>query len=220
MDGISTDSCPDRSPQRHSSSISDQNQRSSSLASLIRDVHLALETNVKSKSSNGLDDAPNKNVQECLAILGDSSNFQESDENWDLSGESLSPQLPPKAFLQPSLETYFRVINPILPIFDKDCFYEGIEKNYGLESDQVHPAWIMCFNNTILQSLTASTASRLTEDPHGEASSMQGADIEAKIQSPFLTNLRRGMSRLERFHQTSLVSVQALTSMVIWPFLH
>lgn len=191
-----------------------QHHRSSSLASLLRDVYLVLESNLDSKGSSRMDDGPDKNTQECLAIMESLSKSLLSDDSWDLSGEQLPPKLPPKGLLDASLESYFSQVNSTLPVFDKDSFYDNIHKNYEAGSDQTNWAWIMCFNNVILQILDAKIASNFTKKPQNKASS---PDMEAKILSPFLMNLRRAIGRLECFHQPSLVTVQALMSMVIRP---
>lgn len=217
MDRMSIDSCADRSPQGIDNLMNGQHHRSSSLASLLRDVYLALESNLNLKDSSRMDDGPDKNTQECLAILENFSKLLLSDDSWDLSGEPLPPKLPPKGLLDASLDTYFRQVNPTLPVFDEDSFYDNVHRNYEAGSDHAHWAWIMCFNNVILQTLDARTASSFTKRPQNKASSP--LDMEAKILSPFLINLRRAIGRLDCFHQPSLVSVQALMSMVIWPFL-
>ena len=215
MDEMSIDNRADRSPQSINNLMNGQHHRSSSLASLLRDVYLELESNLDSKASSRMDDGPDKNIQECLAIIEDLSKSLLADDSWDLSGEpSLPPKLPPKGLLDASLESYFRQVNPTLPVFDEDSFYDNIHKNYEAESDQVHWAWIMCFNNVILQTLDARTTSSFTKKLQDKASSPQ--DMEAKIISPFLINLRRAIGRLDCFHQPSLVSVQALMLMVIY----
>ena len=217
VDRSNIDSCADRLLQDNNNSMSDQRSRSSSLASLLAEIHTTLDLTAKSKNSSRLDDVPNKGMQKCLATIRDHSKFLHLGEPWDLSAESLAPQLPPKAALYSSLETYFRVVNPTLPVFDKDSFYENADKIYGTGSDQASWAWIMCFNNVILQSLNVRTTSNFPENTQCEASSTHQTDMEEKVLSPFLTNLRRAMSRLQCFHQPSLISVQALMSMVIEP---
>lgn len=203
--------------------MSGQHHRSSSLASLLRDVYLTLESNLDSKGSSRTDDGPDKNSQECLAIMENLSKSLLSDDSWNLSGELLPPKLPPKGLLEASLKSYFRQINLTLPVFDEDSFHDSIHKYYEVESDPGNWAWIMCFNNVILQSLDARTASSFTKKPYNKPSSPLRADMaedmEATVLSPFLINLRRALGRLDCFHQPSLVSVQALMSMVIWPFL-
>ena len=212
---MSIDSCTDRSPQGRNNLMNGQHHRSSSLASLLRDVYLALESNLDSKDSSRMDDGPDKNTQECLAIMENLSKSLLSDDSWDLSGETSPPKLPPKGLLDASLESYFRQVNSTLPIFDEDSFCDNMHKNYEAGSDQANQAWIMCFNNVILQTLNARTASSFTKKPRNKSSSPLRADMEAKILSPFLINLRRAVGRLDCFHQPSLVSVQALMSMVI-----
>lgn len=217
MDGISIRSCADRSLQGINDLMKGQHHGSSSLASLLRDVYLALESKLDPKVSSRMDDGPDKNTQECLAIMENLSRLLLSDDSWDLSGETLPPKLPPKGLLDTSLETYFRQVNSTLPIFDEDSFYDSIRKNYEVGSDQANWAWIMCFNNVILQTFDARAASSSTKRSQNNASSP--LDKEANTLSPFLTNMRRAISKLDCFHQPSLVSVQALMSMVIYPFL-
>ena len=218
MDGMSIDSCADRPPKAINDLMNGQHHRSSSLASLLRDVRLTLESILDSKGSSRMDDGPDKNAQECLAIMENLSKSLQSDGSWALSGESLPPKMPPKGLLDASLESYFRQVNPMLPIFDEESFYDNIHKNYEAGSDPTNWAWIMCFNNVILQTLDARTTFNMTKKPQNKASSPLMADMEAKILSPFLINLRRAIGRLDCFQQPSLVSVQALMSMVIWPF--
>lgn len=219
MDGMGIDSCADRSPQDNNNLMDGEHHEFSSLASLLRDISLALESNLDSKGCSRMDDDPDKNIQECLAILEDISKSLLADDSWDLTGESLPPKLPPKGLLDASLESYFRQVNPALPVFDEDSFYNNINKNYEAGSDQANRAWIMCFNNVILQTLNAKTASSFTKKPQSQESSPLSADTETTILTPFLVNLRRAVGRLDYFHKPSLVSVQALMSMVIWPFL-
>lgn len=217
VDGMSIDSCADRSPQGSYHLMNRQHHGSNLLASLLRDVYLALESNLDSKGSSTTDDG--QDTQECLAIVGNLSKLLLSDDSWDLPSEPLPPKLPPKDLLDASLESYFRQVNPTLPVFDEDSFYANMHKNYESGSDQANWAWIMCFNNVIFQTLDARTASSFTKMPQNKASSPLRADMEAEILTPFLINLRRAIGRLDCFHQPSLVNVQALMSMVISSFL-
>lgn len=219
MDRMSIDSCADRSPLDSDNLMDGEHHEFSSLASLLRDVSFALESNLDSKGSLKMDDDPDKNILECLAILEDISKSLLADDSWDLSGESLPPKLPPKGLLDASLESYFRQVNPALPVFDEDSFYDDMRRNYEAGSDQANRAWIMCFNNVILQTLNAKIASSFTKQPQSQASSPLIADTETTMLTPFLVNLKRAVGRLDYFHKPSLVSVQALMSMVTWPFL-
>ena len=218
MDAMNIDSCTDQSRHGGDNLMNGEHHESSLLASLIRDVYLALESNLDSKGSSRMDDGPDKNTQECLAVIGNITQLLVADDSWDLAGDSLPPKLPPKGLLDASLESYFHQINPSLPVFDEESFYDNIHKNYEAGSDQANRAWIMCFNNVILQTLNARTVSRFTKKPQSEATSLLSADMETEILTPFLTNLRRAVGRLDYFHKPSVVSVQALMSMVIWPF--
>lgn len=219
MDGMHIDGCADPSPQG-SNNLMGEHHESSSLASLLRDVYLALESNLNSQAPLTMHEGPDKTTtRECLATMENISKSLQADDAWDLSGESLPPKLPPKGLLDASLESYFRHVNPTLPIFDEDSFYDNMHKNYEAGSDQASRAWIMCFNNVILQTLNSRTASSFTKKPQNKASSPLSADTEKEILTPFLINLRRAAGRIDYFHKPSLVSVQALLSMVIWAFL-
>ena len=220
VDGMNIDDCADPSPQGSNNLMNGENHECSSLASLLRDVYLALESNLDSQASLTLDDGPDKTTtRQCLATMESISKSLLADDAWDLSGGSLPPKLPPKGLLDASLDSYFRQVNPMLPIFDEDSFYDDIHKIYEAGSDQADRAWIMCFNNIILQILDAKTAFSFTKKPPNKTSSPLSADVEIEILTPFLTNLRRAVGRLDYFHKPSLVSVQALMSMVTWPFL-
>lgn len=219
VDAMNIDSCADQSRHGGDNLMNGEHHESSPLASLLRDVYLALESNLDSKGSSRMDDGPDKNTQECLAVIGNITQLLVADDSWDLAGDSLPPKLPPKGLLDASLESYFRQINPSLPVFDEESFYDNIHKIYEAGSDQANRAWIMCFNNVILQTLNARTVSRFTKKPQSKATSPLSADVETEILTPFLTNLKRAVGRLDYFHRPSVVSVQALMSMVTWPFL-
>ena len=219
MDEMSIDNYTDRAPQASNSLMNGEYHRSSFLASLLRDVCLTLESRLDSKRSTKIDDSLDKDTLECLATLQTLSRSLLSDDCWDLSGESLPPKLPPKGLLNASLETYFRHVNSMLPIFDEESFYDNINKSYEVGSDHANLAWIICLNNVILQTLNARTASRFTKKPQDKACSPLKAETEAKLLTPFLVNLKRAVGRLTCFHQQSMVSVQALMSMVLDLFL-
>ena len=219
MDEMSIDSHIDETPQVSTSPMNGEHPRSSFLASLLRDVYLTLESQLDSTRSTNIDDSLDKNTQECLATLRTLSKSILSDDCWDLSGETLPPKLPPKDLLNASLETYFRHVNSMLPIFNEESFYDNIPKSYEVGSDHANPAWIICLNNVCLQTLNTRTASSFPGKPQENASSPLRAETEAKILTPFLTNLKRAVCRLTCFHQQSLVSVQALMSMVLYLFL-
>ena len=215
VDGMNIDGCADPSPQGSDNLMNGEHHECSSLASLLRDVYLALESNLDSQVSLTMDDGPDRTTtRECLATMENISKSLLADDAWDLSGESLPPKLPPKGLLDASLDSYFRQVNSTLPIFDEDSFYGDIHKIYETGSDQADRAWIMCFNNVILQILDAKTAFSFTKKPPNKTSSPLSADVEMEILTPFLTNLRRAIGRLDYFHKPSLVSVQALMSMV------
>ena len=219
MDEMNIDNYNDRAPQVNINSMNGEHYRSSFLASLIRDVCLTLESRVDSKRSMKIDDSLDKTTQECLATLQNLSKSLLSDDCWDLSGESLPPKLPPKGLLNASLETYFRHVNSMLPIFDEESFYDDINKTYEAGSDHVNLAWVICLNNVVLQTLNAKTASKFTKKSQDKATSPLKVETEAKLLTPFLVNLKRAVGRLACFHQQSMVSVQALMSMVPDPFL-
>ena len=220
MDGMNIDGCADPSPQGGNNLMNGEHREYSSLASLLRDIYLALESNLDSQASLSVHEGPDKTTtQECLATMENISKSLLADDVWDLSGESLPPKLPPRGLLDASLDSYFRQVNPTLPVFDEDSFYDNIHKIYEAGSDQADRAWIMCFNNVILQTLDAKTAFSFTKKPPNKTSSPLSADVEMEILTPFLTNLGRAVGRLDYFHKPSLVSVQALMSMVNWPFL-
>ena len=215
VDGMNIDGCADPSPQGSNNLMNGEHHECSSLASLLRDVCLALESNLDSQTSLKMDNGPDKTTtRECLATMESISKSLLADDAWDLSGESIPPKLPPKGLLDASLDSYFRQVNPMLPIFDEDSFYDNIHKIYEAGSDQADRAWIMCINNVILQILDAKTASSFTKKPPYKTSSPLSADVEMEILTPFLTNLGRAVGRLDYFHKPSLVSVQALMSMV------
>ena len=218
-DEMSIDSSADRLLQGSIDLTKEQHQRSSSLALLLRDVYLALESNMDSESPSRSDDGPGKNTQECMAIMENLSKSLLSDDSLDIFSESLPPKLPPRGLLDACLEPYFRQVNPTLPVFDEDSFYDNIHKSYEAGSNQANRAWIVCFNNVILQTLNVKTASGFAKKPQDKANNPPSVDMETKISEPFQINLRRAISRLDYFLQPSLVSVQALMSMVIWPFL-
>ena len=196
--------------------VDEQYYGSSSLVSLLGEIHSLLEALVK----NDADPIQNQSLVECVSIIGNISKFAVVDDRLDLSSDGLPLTLPPKGLLDALIEPYFSQINCILPIFRKERVCEAVRKEYEAGIHKTNGAWLLCFNNMIVQTLEARSFSSQTQSSADDrSSSAYSSAMEVELLRPFLVNSRRGLDKLERFLEPKLVNVQALISMVRNPFL-
>ena len=198
--------------------VDEQYYGSSSLVSLLGEINSLLEALVKDNADRALADGgplPNQSLVECVAILSNISKNSVVDDRLDLSSDGLPLTLPPKGLLDALIEPYFSQINCILPIFRKDKVCEAVRKEYEAGPHKTHGAWLLCFNNMIVQTLEArSFSSQTLSSTDDRSSSAYSSAMEVELLRPFLVNSRRGLEKLERFLEPKLVNVQALISMV------
>ncbi|GFG06145.1 phosphate-repressible phosphate permease pho-4 [Aspergillus lentulus] len=123
--------------------------------------------------------------------------------------DGLLPSLPPRALLETCLETYFACLSPFLPIYDRQSVTSAIEEQYGPSINSPDPAWVISFNNILLQTLDArySAATR--------AGSIAHNILEEELIKSLLLNYRRGYNNFERLLRPQLANVQALLSMAL-----
>ncbi|KAF4176615.1 hypothetical protein CNMCM8927_003165 [Aspergillus lentulus] len=123
--------------------------------------------------------------------------------------DGLLPSLPPRALLETCLETYFACLSPFLPIYDRQSVTLAIEEQYGPSINSPDPAWVISFNNILLQTLDAkySAATR--------AGSIAHNILEEELIKSLLLNYRRGYNNFERLLRPQLANVQALLSMAL-----
>ena len=203
--------------------VDEQYYGSSSLVSLLGEIHFLLEDLVKNNAGRALDDGgpiPNQSLVECVSTTGNISKMSVVDDRLDLSSDGLPLTLPPKGLLDALIEPYFSQINCILPIFRKEKVCEAVRKEYEVGTHKSNGAWLLCFNNMIVQTLEARSFSSQTQSSTDDrSSSAYSSAMEVELLRPFLVNSRRGLVKLERFLEPKLVNVQALISMVGDPFL-
>ena len=202
--------------------VDEQYYGSSSLVSLLGEIHCLLEALVKNNADRALGDRgpiPNQSLVECAAIIGNISKVSVVDDRLDLSSDGLPVTLPPKGLLDALIEPYFSQINCILPVFRKEKVCEAVRKEYEAGAHRTNGAWLLCFNNMIVQTLEARSFSSQTQSSTDDRSnSAYSSAMEVELLRPFLVNSRRGLEKLERFLEPKLVNVQALISMVRNPF--
>ncbi|KAH1440655.1 hypothetical protein KXV29_006324 [Aspergillus fumigatus] len=126
--------------------------------------------------------------------------------------DGLLPSLPPRALVETCLETYFACLSPFLPLYSRQSVMAAIDEQYGPRVNSPDPAWVISFNNILLQTLDArySAATRAGSITHNL--------LEEELIKSLLLNYRRGYNNFERLLRPQLANVQALLSMVGRPF--
>ncbi|KAI9880707.1 MAG: hypothetical protein M1830_001340 [Pleopsidium flavum] len=197
--------------------VNEQYYGSSSLVSLLSEIQSLLEDRVKDDEDCSMGDgavSSDESLGACLAAMGNTAKSLIVDDPLDLSNDGLPLALPPKGLLDAFIEPYFNQVNRMLPVFRKESFCENVRKNYEAGSGKANRAWILCFNNIILQTMnvralgSSSNLENRGRNVHGDA-------MEAELLRPFLINSRRGLNKLERFVEPKLINVQALISMCV-----
>ena len=199
----------------HAATLNDQYYGTSSIASLFGEIEALLEARLTARknatTTEGLT-IPTDGIQECHVALHNMAKTLLYNDSLDFAGEDLPPTLPPQRVLEASIELYFNQISSMLPIFRKSTLCERFRRIYSTGPNQADIAWVICFNNIILQTLSPETiqSSNQSEDNHVPV----GESAERELLQPLLANYRRGLKKLDRLLKPELVNVQALLLMV------
>ena len=199
----------------HAATLNDQYYGTSSIASLFGEIEALLEARLTARknatTTEGLT-IPTDGIQECHVALHNMAKTLLYNDSLDFAGEDLPPTLPPQRVLEASIELYFNQISSMLPIFRKSTLCERFRRIYSTGPNQADIAWVICFNNIILQTLSPETiqSSNQSEENHVPV----GESAERELLQPLLANYRRGLKKLDRLLKPELVNVQALLLMV------
>lgn len=195
--------------------INDQYYGTSSIASLFSEIEGLLEARLTDrKNATGTESStiPIEGVQECQLALRNMAKTLLYHDSLDLPGEDLPPTLPPQRVLEATIEIYFSQVSSMLPVFRKSTLCERFRRIYSTGPNQADMAWVICFNNIILQTLNTDNirSPNQTEANHVPL----GESSERELLQPLLTNYQRGLKKLDRLLKPALVNVQALLLMV------
>ena len=195
--------------------VNDQYYGTSSIASLFGEIEGLLEARLTDrKNATGTEGStiPTEGVQECQLALRNMAKTLFYHDSLDLPGEDLPPTLPPQRVLEATIEIYFSQVSSMLPIFRKSTLCELSRRIYNTGPNQADIAWVLCFNNIILQTLSTDNiqSSNQSEDIHLPL----GGSAERELLQPLLTNYQRGLKKLDQLLKPALVNVQALLLMV------
>ncbi|KAI9835135.1 MAG: hypothetical protein M1819_002504 [Sarea resinae] len=124
-------------------------------------------------------------------------------------GDGKAVELPPRSFVDSSIDSFLAEINLYTPIFEDARLREAIEMRYSGLSVGNAEAWNLCFNNIIL--LVMCLSSRVTR----YNSSDFAGGIEDDIVQSFLKTSHRALQKLDSFSSPSLVHVQALCTLAM-----
>ena len=127
----------------------------------------------------------------------------------DISSDDIASLLPPKALLESLLEGYFRHIDPVTPLLDRESVLEAIEKSYDDSSQerQAGLGWIVLFNYITIRCLAGR---HMLEQPVTDMNVVAGNHFD----QPFVVNIRRAFRFLDQLMKPTLVNVQALGALV------
>lgn len=195
--------------------VNDQYYGTSSIASLFTEIEGLLEARLADRQNatgtEGLK-IPPEAMQECQLALRNMAKTLLYHDSLDLPGEDLPPTLPPQRVLEATIELYFSQVSSMLPVFRKSTLCERFRRIYSTGPNQADIAWVICFNNLILQTLSIDNiqGSNLSEGNHVPL----GESPERELLPPLLTNYQRGLKKLDRLLKPVLVNVQALLLMV------
>ncbi len=190
--------------------VNDQYYGTSSIASLFSEIEGLLEARLtERKNATEGSTIPTEGVQECQLALRNMAKTLLYHDSLDLPGEDLPPTLPPQQVLEATIEIYFSQVSSMLPSFRKSTLCEQFRRIYSTGPNQADIAWVICFNNIILQTLSTDNIQK-SEDNHVPL----GESPERELLQPLLTNYQRGLKKLDRLLKPALVNVQALLLMV------
>ncbi|BCR98940.1 fungal specific transcription factor domain-containing protein [Aspergillus luchuensis] len=113
--------------------------------------------------------------------------------------------LPPRAFLEAFIDTYFTELSSLLPIYDRQSVQTAMRTQYEI-LDVPDPAWIVSLNSILLQTLEGkSTAAKKTGM----------IPLEAGLITHLLQNIRRCFNNLQRLLEPRMANVQALLNLAL-----
>ena len=122
-------------------------------------------------------------------------------------GDGKPLELPPQMFLESSLNVYFEDTSLDAPIFYKETLLEAMHTLYAPNTSYLDNAWVLCFNNIILQSL--SSKSKLSRK-----NPMLMGHMTDSLLTSLIMNAKRALQNVEMFFHPRSVNVQALLSLV------
>ena len=204
---------------KHRHLINEQYYGPSSLVACLGEIKLLLADRVKKAEENNTNQGPfsqEEDLEALFSIMKSITSFSIEDDPLDLSSDGIPLALPPKGLLDALIEPYFNQANWLFPVFRKEVFGKSVREAYEVGPAKTDSAWVVCFNNLIVQTLKARTlgsSSQLSSED-GASHNMYNDAMEVELLRPFLVNSRRGLEKLERFLEPRLVNVQALISMV------
>ncbi|GFN21100.1 Zn(II)2Cys6 transcription factor [Aspergillus tubingensis] len=115
-------------------------------------------------------------------------------------------RLPPRAFLETFIDTYFTELNPLLPIYDRQSVLTAMRTQYET-MDVPDPAWIVSLNSILLQTLEGkSTAAKKTGM----------IPLEAGLITYLLQNIRQCFNNFQILLEPRMANVQALLSLALF----
>ena len=195
--------------------VNDQYYGTSSIASLFSEIEGLLEARLTDrKIATGTEGSaiPTEGVQDCQLALRNMAKILLNHDSLDLTGEDLPPTLPPQRVLEATMEIYTSQVSSMLPFVRKSTLCEQIRRIYSTGPSQADIAWVICFNNIILQTLGTNN---IQGSNHSEDNRVPlGENPERELLQPLLTNYQRGLKKLDRLLKPALVNVQALLLMV------
>ena len=100
----------------------------------------------------------------------------------------------------------------MLPVCRKRISCDNIQRIYATGPKQADIAWILCFNNIILQTLRSDNTPNIDEPDEDRVA--QRENLEKELLQPLLVNYLRGLKKINQLLEPKLVNVQALLSMV------
>jgi hypothetical protein len=122
--------------------------------------------------------------------------------------DTFLPSLPPRALVEPSINEYFKKLNPRLPIFSRQTIRDAVESQYTIRTGPPDLVWITSFNCIVLQALTqTSIANKVV------GGTEQDIPLDYMIIS-LLRNIRQCYNRLETLVKPRLSNIRALFCLV------
>lgn len=132
----------------------------------------------------------------------------------ELIKDGCAPTMPPHSVLEAMIEPYFATINPYFPIWTKERFVRFAIASQHSEDPEQDRAYVMCANNLILITLTAtSLRSRSVQQARSSHRSLSSS-VDIDLTRTFLTNAKRAIKNIELLLSPRLINVQALLSLV------
>lgn len=196
--------------------LNNQHYGTTSLASLFGEIEAVLESRWEN-SNDAMEDGDmvshDETPRNCLFALRSMAKEMMGRDALDMPGEPLPPTLPPRDILDKAMENYFTHMTSILPIFGKRAFSENLDRLYKEGPNETDGAWILCFNNVILQSLIIGSSAFQYNSNEGSRPA-QAESPEKELVRSLIINHRRGLKQMDRLVEPRLVNVQALLSMV------